>query len=237
MAKRKIYAVKRGRQTGLFNTWDDCKAQVHGYSDAAFKSFESVEEAEAYLQDGTKTDLAAPLWSKVEEETSDMDSILNITNEQEVDFEIEEISSEKTGSKHLSAFVDGSFNATDSSYGSGAVLMAENRIIALISVRGDDESLATMRNVAGEIKASELSMRLALSNGYDSITIYYDYAGVEKWCTGEWRTNTVGTKSYNTFFEAIKNRLKIDFVKVKAHSGDRLNDMADKIAKKAVNLV
>ena len=26
----KFYAVKKGITTGIFNTWDECKRQVHG---------------------------------------------------------------------------------------------------------------------------------------------------------------------------------------------------------------
>ena len=48
MAK-KYYAVKAGRQTGLFTSWDDCKAQVQGFSGAIYKSFPSLVEAQQYL--------------------------------------------------------------------------------------------------------------------------------------------------------------------------------------------
>ena len=48
MAK-KVYAVKKGKKTGIFATWEDCKANVHGYPGAQFKSFATKAEAEAYL--------------------------------------------------------------------------------------------------------------------------------------------------------------------------------------------
>ena len=37
MAKKKFYAVKQGRKTGMFLTWDDCKKQVMGYPGAIYK--------------------------------------------------------------------------------------------------------------------------------------------------------------------------------------------------------
>jgi ribonuclease HI len=49
MAKKKIYAVKKGKKTGLFYTWEECKASVDGYPCADFKGFFTKEEAEAYL--------------------------------------------------------------------------------------------------------------------------------------------------------------------------------------------
>ena len=38
MAKKKIYAVRKGNKTGLFYSWDECKA-VHGYSGAEYMDF------------------------------------------------------------------------------------------------------------------------------------------------------------------------------------------------------
>jgi ribonuclease HI len=49
--KSKFYAVKNGRQCGLFNTWDECLAQVKGFKGAEYKSFATRQEALAYLQE------------------------------------------------------------------------------------------------------------------------------------------------------------------------------------------
>lgn len=54
-AKKKYYAVKAGRKTGIFQTWGECKKQVDGYSRAIFKSFSTMEEAEKYLYGKEKT--------------------------------------------------------------------------------------------------------------------------------------------------------------------------------------
>lgn len=45
----KVYAVRVGRQTGLFNTWSECEAQIKHFPCAEYKSFITKEEAEAYL--------------------------------------------------------------------------------------------------------------------------------------------------------------------------------------------
>lgn len=47
----KYYAVKAGVKTGIFTTWEECRASVHGYPGAAYKSFKTREEAVAYLED------------------------------------------------------------------------------------------------------------------------------------------------------------------------------------------
>ena len=46
---KKVYAVRKGRTTGIFMNWDDCKAQVDGFAGAEYKSFADPAEAMAYL--------------------------------------------------------------------------------------------------------------------------------------------------------------------------------------------
>lgn len=45
----KIYAVRHGKETGIFTKWEDCRKNVIGVSDAEFRSFRSLEDATAYL--------------------------------------------------------------------------------------------------------------------------------------------------------------------------------------------
>lgn len=45
----KYYAVKKGRNTGIYTTWDECKKQVEGFSGAIYKSFPAYEEAKQFL--------------------------------------------------------------------------------------------------------------------------------------------------------------------------------------------
>ena len=47
---KSFYAVKVGRQTGIFNTWEECKEQINGFSGAKFKGFFTKEEAETFLR-------------------------------------------------------------------------------------------------------------------------------------------------------------------------------------------
>ena len=49
MAKKKVYAVRKGEKTGLFYSWNECEAAVSGYPGAEYKGFATEEEANAYL--------------------------------------------------------------------------------------------------------------------------------------------------------------------------------------------
>ena len=45
----KYYAVKKGREPGIYRSWSECKKQVHRFPGAEFKSFSSLEEAQGYM--------------------------------------------------------------------------------------------------------------------------------------------------------------------------------------------
>lgn len=47
--KGAFYAVKAGRKTGVFTTWEECEAQVKGFSGAEYKKFDTMKEAETFL--------------------------------------------------------------------------------------------------------------------------------------------------------------------------------------------
>ena len=43
--KTKYYTVWKGHHTGVFESWDDCKAQIKDYKGAIYKSFATFQEA------------------------------------------------------------------------------------------------------------------------------------------------------------------------------------------------
>ena len=196
MAKKKFYAVRQGRKTGMFLTWDECKKQVMGYPGAIYKSFGTEEEAKEYLGIGG----VAP-------ENSDAVKI----------------------------YVDGSYHAATKEFSYGMVVLIDGRE-EKFSQKMTDPELPQMRNVAGEIKGSEAAMQYALDHKIPSIIIYHDYQGIASWCNGDWKANKAGTIAYRDFYRKAKERVHIEFRKVKGHSNDKYNDMVDELAKEALGI-
>lgn len=206
MAK-KVYAVRKGRATGIFETWAECQRQVTGFSGAEFKSFSSWEEAENFMSGQTAFSGKAQEGVFVQEAQNGA----------------------------AVAYVDGSFDTLTQRFSYGMVFLWEGRELKFHQSFCDEE-LAGMHNVAGEIKGAEAAMRYAVQEGISGLVIYHDYEGIAKWCTGAWRTNREGTRAYKAYYESICDRLDISFVKVKGHSNDKYNDMADALAKQALGL-
>ncbi|XP_077366463.1 ribonuclease H1 isoform X2 [Festucalex cinctus] len=66
MAKGKFfYAVKKGFRPGVYNTWDECKAQVDKFPSATYKKFADKGDAWAFVRGGESS--AMPQMPKDEE--------------------------------------------------------------------------------------------------------------------------------------------------------------------------
>ena len=193
---KKVYAVRKGKKTGLYTTWAECQKQISGFSGAEFKGFATVEEAKAYLQGG------------------------------------EAEKSEELPQTEAVAYVDGSYQNGLQKFSCGVVFFYQGEELHF-SKLFEDKELAEMRNVAGEIKGSELAIQYCLDHHIKSITIFHDYEGIAKWCTGAWEAKKAGTQSYRDFYQKAREQVEIHFVKVKGHSGDKYNELADQLAKAA----
>ncbi|MDR1540898.1 MAG: ribonuclease H family protein [Clostridiales bacterium] len=131
------------------------------------------------------------------------------------------------------AYVDGSYEHSLRAFSYGAVIFCDGREIHL-SGKSSDPALVEMRNVAGEIEGAMAAMRWCVKNGIKSLEIVHDYEGIAKWCTGEWKAGKAGTKAYKAYYDSLRDNLQIKFVKVKGHSGNKGNDLADALAKQAL---
>ncbi len=53
-SKKKYYVVWKGHHTGIFESWDDCKAQIKDFRGAQYKSFETFDAAKNALKNNYK---------------------------------------------------------------------------------------------------------------------------------------------------------------------------------------
>lgn len=209
MAKKKIYAVRKGKTTGIFYSWDECSASVNGYPGAEYKSFTTKEEANSYLGNSFAV--------QIEEEKKD----------------------QKNTALHgiestLTAYVDGSFDPSIGKYAFGCILLTPDGEIIRESGNGQDPESLAIRNVAGEMLGAMYAVQWAVNHGYPSLTIYYDYEGIAKWAKGDWKAKNKRTQQYAEFMNGKRSYIQLSFQKVKAHSGDHYNEEVDKLAKSAL---
>ena len=221
MAKKKVYAVRKGRTPGLYLTWDDCKAQVDGFGGAEYRSFADAAEAAAYLGlYGHDADKALS-----DSGLSDSDAAGY---------------SEERFPSGVRAYVDGSYDVSSGRFSCGVVMIRTNEDGSMktreLSQAFDDAEAAKQRNVAGEIMGAKTAIDFCLRQGISEVEIYHDYEGVGKWADGLWKANNPLTQGYRSYVAKARERMKISFIKVAAHTGNKYNELADSLAKKALGI-
>lgn len=210
----KYYSVYKGK-TGvpkILRSWDECKDEVKGVKGAIYKSFKTEKEAIEFLALNSEGKVTL----KVKE-----------NNEEVLDLE----------NMGLVIYVDGSFSLEKSNYSYGLIAINNGEIIHEDCGAGEDEDAISLRNVSGEVLGSLKAVEFTIENGFEEVTIVYDYQGIESWALGTWKRNKVLTQNYHNVMQENMKKIKIRFLKVKGHSGDKYNDRVDKLAKKALGII
>lgn len=137
--------------------------------------------------------------------------------------------------KKLICYTDGSFSEELQRYSFGLVVLnTDKEVISTDCGRGSNPSYLQHWQVSGEILASLKAVDYAIRHNATDLEICYDYLGIEKWATGEWKGKKELTRSYASYMGDAITKVNITFKKVKAHSGDKYNDMADALASKGM---
>ena len=205
MAK-KVYAVRKGLQTGIFNSWDECQESIKGYSGAEFKGFSSEDDAVRWLRG---------------EEIGGS----NTTPKEKV------VISRPVFDAECNVFTDGSYKDGFASFG---IYIQTNRADLKFSGAVDCSGLyGNMNNILGEVLAVYVALELVRDMNINKVNLYYDYEGVHSWASGAWRCNGELQSHYSLYVQNLLNSgaLKINFKHVKGHSGVQGNVIADNLAK------
>ena len=221
------YAVKAGRKTGIYESWEDCKKQVHGFPGAIFKKWKTKEEAELYLE--KKTEVFPETDGECVSLFSDSKrkSVKEKQDEPVSEDALQEALFQKYPTEAI-AFVDGSYQKESGTYGYGVVFFINKELTAQ---KGRIEEKGS-----GEILGACRAVELAVQYGLHSLSIFHDYQGISSWATGEWKCNKEKTKAYRKFMQDAEKKIRLEFVKVPAHSGIYFNELADRLAKEAVGI-
>ena len=127
-------------------------------------------------------------------------------------------------------YVDGSF--LNDSAGYGAVILKNGQVFEEMSGPVSAAFTQDTRNIAGELVAAEKAIQWCQENSVKEVSIFYDYKGIEKWASGEWKTKNPLTRRYAEFVRDCG--IDIQWHKVDSHTGNRWNERADELAKSGV---
>lgn len=207
-----FYAIRHGRRPGICDSKVEFDKRINGFPNAEGKKCTTKEEALAYL--GIRNEKEC--W-KLEMESTRFLSKLNDT---------------------IAIYVDGSYLPSHSVYGGAFVAIKDNQKIDEGYKPGVSEEAATSLNsLAGELNGAMLGVQYATKNGYKNTWIHYDNENIARFGLNECKPQNPLIKQYVKYLNSARKKygISIDFLKVKAHSGNKWNEEADKLAKKAAS--
>jgi ribonuclease HI len=133
--------------------------------------------------------------------------------------------------KDVKVYVDGAWVA--GSVGYGFVILSGSNVKVKRSSRVTESPWTDSRQVGGELLAVMNALRWCQDRKIKRIEVYYDYEGVHAWAEGIWKANKIITNDYRRFIS--ESKVSVSWNKVRSHSRDPLNDLADQLAKDGAN--
>ena len=179
------YAVRKGKQRGIYSTWEDCQEQILGISGAVYKKFKNKQEAYEF---------AGLIYDEDYEEALD-----------DAQVKAETVNKKQSSSADrklliacdkVTAYTDGSYNINTKVAGYGVVLVQDGETILKDFGRINGSMYIESRNVLSELQGALKAMELAIANDIKNLEIAYDYEGVHQWAVGVWKANKDLTRDY-----------------------------------------
>ena len=149
----------------------------------------------------------------------------------------EEVTEEQAlNSDKIVYYVDGSYINNKIGWSYVAVV---NREVKAHNNGNIKEEKDTSRNISGELFATLSAVENAIMMDKKEMYIVHDYQGISSFVTGAWNPKTIEAKKYTETMKGLIKEydLNIHFVKVKGHSDNEFNDLADNLAKKGATKV
>jgi len=166
-----FYAVKIGKNPGIYENWKECEEQVKGFKGAKFEKFNTKDEAIRYLEQPADDELKH---EKIDDEDQMPDSKI-----------IEHI---KDG--YLVIFTDGSYSDTEKAYTFGLVMIDNEKLKYETSyAKRNTEKFLQYGNISGEVFAVIEAISYAVEKSKEKLLICHDYNGIGKWARGEWKAD------------------------------------------------
>ena len=99
--KKNFYAVGKGKETGIFDSWDEAKEKVSGFKGAVYKGFKTFEEAEEWYENYIDEQER-----KAKEENKEKENEMYDVNFEEEENEEKEEKEEKCEKKSMSERIE-----------------------------------------------------------------------------------------------------------------------------------
>ncbi|XP_067324566.1 ribonuclease H1 isoform X3 [Anolis sagrei] len=217
-----FYAVRNGRRTGVYHTWEECKEQVDRYPYASFKKFGSEEAAWNFVDGGTSSSTGTLAEEASHADTTPPDDPSPVAE-----------------GEYAVVYTDGCCSSNGRSkaragtgvyWGPGHPLNSSERLPG------------RQTNQRAEIHAACKAVEQAKSQNIKKLAIYTDSkftingmtSWVPNWKSNGWKTKTGKEVINKEDFEKLSKLsegMDIQWMHVPGHAGFTGNEAADRLAR------
>ncbi|QJX79920.1 ribonuclease H family protein [Priestia megaterium] len=205
------YAVKIGRNLGIFKEWKEVVAETEGFFGGSYKKCASKQEALDFL------DL------KDEKKKSVL--------------EVKQTNFLSKNPNVLNVYVDGSYDQNEKIYAYAFAVVEDGGVTDNFSGAKQDVNVGELLNSSsGELLAAMMAIKYSIHRKIRNVIIYYDCIFIPNLLNGTAEPRNEYQIKYIEFMRnaITTNNLKVNFTKVQAHSSNEYNKFVDKLANKAM---
>lgn len=237
--KKHYYAVRKGRKVGIFSSWNECQGYVLGFKDARFKGFQTREEAEDYMKNGSGSSKK----NRKEPETVPPVAPVNRIQQQRLDLLPVEpalpsrealrtlrVNGKDCTPEDLFAYVGVSFDKEKQMTGYGVVLVQDGDILFRDMGALDYGEESSNRNLAAEACGIQKAVELAIANNFAEIYLIHQHLKINRNEAGEWGPSPAAGEAFRERMAHYGRVVELTYVQT-----DRspFHDMAQFLAEKA----
>lgn len=206
-----FYGVSKGKEVGVFETWDECQQSVLGFSGALYKKFKTYAEAYEYA------------YGVLPENNEAVERAYNeyVVNNKEV-------------KPRFEFYIDGDYDDIIETASYGLVFLDNGRVVCRDFMTFNDDRYLDYLDKYGLYMGVIRATQLALANGVKKMTIYYSYEGVAGLVNGAWKPNSELTEYYASYMKIMEDNLDISFVELEKNCTVAYPSIASKLAKEAL---
>uniref|UniRef100_A0A1B0D8C2 Ribonuclease H1 n=1 Tax=Phlebotomus papatasi TaxID=29031 RepID=A0A1B0D8C2_PHLPP len=237
--KMPFYAVAKGKTPGVYKTWDECKANVNGFSGARYKKFSTLPECHKFIeQEGVSASTSQKPKQNNWKGKSLADLCPNLLLNRGIKRKHSDV--EDRDDDFVDVWTDGACpgngkNATSAGRG---VFFGDDHPWN-VAERADGPPT----NNRGEIQASRRAIEIAKENGVKKLRINTDSDFLiksvkdymPKWKINGWKTCTkADVKNKDDFLlldKVLDGTIEVEWNKVPGHEGVYGNEKADELAR------
>jgi ribonuclease HI len=242
MAQKKYYAVRSGREPGVYQTWSECKAQVDGYPKADYKGFGSLHEAQAWLGD---VKIAAPKPARLFEEPKPASPSKRKPKPGKAPGLSPEAAETTDGVKRVVIYTDGACTGNPGPGGYGVVMLCgEHRRELSGGYRLTTNNRMEIMGCIVALQALKDRCDVTLHSDSKYVVNAMSKGWARRWQLANWQRregygeNTVWKDALNADLWQqmldLCDRHKVRFVWVRGHAGNVENERCDTLARAAV---